>query len=85
MEINRWRNAGKPLKILGISWGWYLLILTWFIHMTTVHALLVIVWVGFLSFLHHRKLSLTILFGKAKGWLRGNHLTGRPWWMRRNG
>ncbi|WP_434523805.1 IcmT/TraK family protein [Photorhabdus asymbiotica] len=84
MEINRWRNAAKPMKIFGVSWGWYLLIFTWFFHMTFIHAFLVILWLVFLVILNYKKLSLSLLFGKARCWLRGNHLTGRPWWMRKN-
>ena len=36
METNRWRNAGKPIRIGKIHVGWYALILIWFVHMSWV-------------------------------------------------
>ncbi|ENN9164404.1 hypothetical protein NOM68_14410 [Proteus mirabilis] len=84
MEMNKWRNASKPLQIQGISWGWYLLIFTWFFHMTVSYLLFIIFWLMFLAFLSYKKTSLSLLIGKVRIWLRGNNLTGRPWWVRNN-
>lgn len=84
METNRWRNAGKPIRIGKIHVGWYALILIWFVHMTWVTFVGIVSALALLGYLGWKNKPPSLLLRSWRAKLKGDHLTGRPWWYRRN-
>ena len=83
MEINQWRNVSRPLKVFGIPVMAFTVFVMFFPfpHVKTlVYCSCVLAFYGLLAW---RGYTVTVLYERITGVLRGNKATGRPWWYRK--
>jgi len=83
MEINQWRNVSKPLTVLGIPVMAFTVFIMFFPfpHVKTlIYCIVVLAFYGVLAW---RGYTVTVLYERITGALRGHKATGRPWWYRK--
>lgn len=83
MKISKWRNAGKRVEIWGIPVMMFALYLFWFQRpeWSTLYAVTALI--AFFKILSLYGLTLTVLWQRLLTLLRGQWMTGQPWWYRK--
>ncbi|KOY61565.1 conjugal transfer protein [Photorhabdus heterorhabditis] len=78
-----WLDAGKPATIYGIpvlAFLVFLLLFIWPAKTTFFICCSLIILYKVLAIFGY---TLTVLLQRIHHWLRGNKITGRPWWYRK--
>ncbi len=83
MNICPWRDAGRRLEIMGIPAPMFTLYLAWFRWPETQTLYLVTALVVFFKVISLFGFTVTVLWQRLIFRLRGQRLTGRPWWYRK--
>lgn len=83
MAINKWRNAGVSLKVLGVpAPTFFIFFLVFpFPHMMTIYVCVAVI--SFYAILGFWGYSVKVMYQVLIGMLRGRKTTGRPWWYRK--
>ncbi|WP_049034272.1 IcmT/TraK family protein [Klebsiella aerogenes] len=83
MNISPWRDASRRLEIFGIPALLLPLYFAWFHWPCLITIYLCTLLIGIFKVISLFGYTLTVLWFRIMHWLRGNHITGRPWWYRR--
>lgn len=83
LEAGYWRNASRLLHIYGVPAPLFLLYMLWFRFpaFNTVYVVTAVI-IAF-RVLSHFGWTLKVLMARLVYLVRGNKLSGRPWWYRR--
>jgi len=83
LQTGYWRNASRSLSVYGIPAPLFLLYLFWFRFpsFTTIYVISAIV--GCFRLLSFFGWTLKVLVTRLVYLIRGQRLSGRPWWYRR--
>ncbi|AHK22101.1 conjugal transfer protein (plasmid) [Yersinia similis] len=83
MKVSLWRDASRPLTIYGIpallltiyfAWFRWPSLMTLYICTTIIIVFKILAYFGY---------TLTVLTQRVIHLMRGNPITGRPWWYRK--
>ncbi|WP_348519220.1 IcmT/TraK family protein [Dryocola clanedunensis] len=82
-DYSYWLDAGRPVAIFGIPVPVFLVFLLWLIFPSFPIFWLCIGLLVTYRILGWLGITLTISLQRILHYLRGNQLSGRPWWYRR--
>lgn len=82
-EPGFWRNASRRLTIAGIPAPLFLLFLFWFRFPAWSTIYIISAVIGGFRVLSMFGWTLNVLVARLVYLIRGNQLSGRPWWYRR--
>ena len=82
-DYSKWLDAGKIATFFRIPVMVYLVFLIWVIKPSVVLLLLFIAHLAVYRVLAIFGYTLTVLLQRILHWLRGNNVSGRPWWYRK--
>lgn len=83
MKVCEWRDAARRLEILGIPVPLFALYAAWFRWPEQNTLYIVTVIILFFRVLSFFGFTITVLWQRLVFLLRGQRLTGRPWWYRK--
>lgn len=83
MEISPWRDASRPLTILGIPALLLPIYFAWFRWPTLLTLAICTALILFFKGLSLFGVTLTVLTQRSLHLMRGNPVLGRPWWIRK--
>lgn len=82
-DYSEWLDAGKTATFFRIPVMVYLVFLIWVIKPSIVLFCFCIALLAFYRVLAIFGYTLTVLLQRILHWLRGNNVSGRPWWYRK--
>lgn len=82
-EYSPWLDAGRPITIFGIPALVYLVFLLWMTWPSELMLLFCVGLLGLYKLLAMLGYTMTVMLQRVLHLLRGNHITGRPWWYRK--
>lgn len=83
MKICEWRDAGRRLEIFGIPVLLFALYAAWFQWPETSTLYIITGIILFFRLLSFFGFTITVLWQRLVFHIRGQRLTGRPWWYRK--
>lgn len=83
MNICPWRDAGRRLEVFGIPVMMFSLYFAWFQWPETMTLGIVTAVIAFFKIISLFGFTLTVLWQRLIYRLRGQRLSGRPWWYRK--
>lgn len=83
MNICPWRDAGRRLEVFGIPVMMFSLYFAWFQWPETMTLWIVTAIIAFFKVISLFGFTLTVLWQRLFYRLRGQRLSGRPWWYRK--